>query len=198
MTPDVVLGPRYADAVAYAAAVHAGQSRKGTSIPYVAHLLGVSSLVLEAGGDEDLAIAALLHDAAEDHGGEDRLRDIAERFGDRVAAIVRECSDSLAPEGEDKLDWETRKRAHLDHLSSAGPDTLVVWTADKVHNGRAIVTDLESEGLSSMERFSAPADRVLWYYGENLARAEQAGVPSTLVVPLRDVVARMRVLVTGR
>jgi (p)ppGpp synthase/HD superfamily hydrolase len=191
MRPAVVLSPRYADAVAYAAAVHAEQARKGTGVPYVAHLLAVSALVLEAGGDEDLAIAALLHDAAEDHGGEARLADIAGRFGDRVAGIVRSCSDSLEPEGMAKASWEARKREHLGRMREADLDTLTVWTADKVHNGRAIVTDLEQDGLTAMDRFSAAPDRVLWYYRENLARAEKAEVAPALVVPLRDVVARM-------
>ena len=194
MPPAVVLSDRYADAVRYAAQVHARQSRKGTDVPYVAHLLAVSALVLEAGGDEDLAIAALLHDAAEDHGGEARLHDIDARFGERVARIVRECSDSLEPEGTAKADWESRKREHLDRMRDADLDTLTVWTADKVHNGRAIVTDLEHDGLSAMDRFSAAPDRVLWYYRENLDRAERSGVAAALVVPLRDLVARMAAL----
>lgn len=187
MTPTTVLGERYAAAVAYASEVHAAQDRKGTGIPYVAHLLGVSSLVLEAGGDEDLAIAGLLHDAAEDHGGEARLSDIAARFGDRVASVVRGCSDSLEDEGAPKLDWESRKREHLARLSDASDDVLLVWMADKVHNGRAIVTDLGVEGPAAMDRFNAPADRVLWYYRSNLALAEQRAVPDSLRVALRRV-----------
>ena len=151
-----MLTRRYADAVGYACEAHAQQARKGTRVPYAAHVIGVSSLVLEAGGDEDLAIAALLHDAAEDHGGEGRLADIDRRFGARVAGIVRACSDSLEPEGAEKDDWETRKRHHLGLLADASDDTMVVWMADKVHNGRAIVTDLESSGSASC-RDSTPA-----------------------------------------
>jgi (p)ppGpp synthase/HD superfamily hydrolase len=187
-----VLTQRYADAVAYACEVHARQFRKGTTVPYAAHLIGVSSLVLEAGADEDVAIAALLHDAAEDHGGEDRLADIGRRFGARVAGIVRDCSDSLEPEGEAKDDWETRKHEHLARLADASADTLVVWMADKVHNGRAIVTDLEAHGPVVLSRFHAPPDRILWYYEANLALAEDRRVSDALLVPLRAAVARLR------
>lgn len=187
----MVLTTRYAEAVAYAASVHAAQARKGTGVPYTAHLLGVSSLVLEAGGDEDLAIAALLHDSAEDHGGEARLADIEARFGARVADVVRACSDSLEPEGAGKQGWEERKRHHLDVLAEASHDALVVWAADKVHNGRAIVTDLEVSGTAAMARFNAAPDRVLWYYRANLALLSERGLPDALVVPLRSVVDRM-------
>jgi (p)ppGpp synthase/HD superfamily hydrolase len=187
----IVLTSRYADAVAYAADVHAGQARKGSDIPYVAHLIGVSSLVLEAGADEDLAIAALLHDAAEDHGGEARLADIARCFGPRVASVVRGCSDWLGAEGEPKLGWEERKRAHLDRLRSATDDVMLVWIADKVHNGRAIVTDLLSLGPQAMAGFHAPPDRIAWYYRENLAIAEGRTLPSALIVPLRLAVTQI-------
>jgi (p)ppGpp synthase/HD superfamily hydrolase len=193
-TPAAVLSRRYADAVGYACEVHAQQLRKGTRVPYAAHLIGVSSLVLEAGADEDLAIAALLHDAAEDHGGESRLADIEVRFGARVAGVVRACSDSLEPDGMEKDDWETRKREHLARLADASDDTLTVWMADKVHNGRAIVTDLEAHGADVLSRFHAPADRILWYYSANLALAEERAVPDALLVPLRDAVGRLRVL----
>ena len=190
--PAVVLTRRYADAVGYACEAHARQARKGTSVPYVAHLIGVSSLVLEAGGDEDLAIAALLHDAAEDHGGEDRLADIDRRFGSRVEQIVRTCSDSLEPEGARKDDWETRKRHHLARLAAASDDTLLVWMADKVHNSRAIVTDLEVHGPGILSRFHAAPDRILWYYEANLKLAEERHVPGAILVPLRDAVSRLR------
>jgi len=197
VTPAAVLTRRYADAVAYACDVHAQQVRKGTQVPYAAHLIGVSSLVLEAGADEDLAIAALLHDSAEDHGGETRLADIEQRFGSRVAGIVRDCSDSLAPEGEEKDDWETRKHEHLARLADASEDTLLVWMADKVHNGRAIVTDVEAHGPDVLSRFHAAPDRILWYYGANLALAQDRGVPDALVVPLRAAVSRMRRLLSS-
>lgn len=193
-SPSAVLTRRYADAVGYACDVHATQVRKGTRVPYAAHLIGVSSLVLEAGGDEDIAIAALLHDAAEDHGGESRLADIAERFGVRVAGIVRDCSDSLSPEGEEKDDWETRKQEHLARLADVPDDTLLVWMADKVHNGRAIVTDLDAHGSMVLSRFHAAPDRILWYYEANLVLAEERHVPAAILVPLRDAVSQLRML----
>lgn len=194
------LSERLADALAYAIAVHDGQTRKrpvpaedGPSVPYVAHLLGVASLVLEAGGDEDLAIAGLLHDAAEDHGGLPRLADIERRFGARVAGVVADCSDSLTDTADEKEPWEDRKRAHLARLATVGADSLVVWAADKVHNGRAILADLALEGPSAMTRFHAGPDRVLWYYRENLALLRRRAVTLRLVVPLTAVVAALEV-----
>lgn len=190
----VVLGDRFAEAVAYASQVHASQVRKGTDIPYVSHLLAVAGLVLEAGGEEDLAIAGLLHDAAEDHGGEARLADIEARFGARVAGIVRDCSDSLESEGDAKADWETRKREHLAHLPGVDDDTLLVWMADKTHNARSIVTDLRIEGAAAMTRFKATPDRVLWYYRANLDAARTRYLRSDLLVPLTVAVEEMAAL----
>jgi (p)ppGpp synthase/HD superfamily hydrolase len=127
------LGPRFDEALAYAADAHAGQVRKGTSIPFVAHLLAVTALVLEDDGDEDHAIAALLHDAPEDAGGRDRLDDIRRRFGDRVADIVEACSDTFEVP---KPAWRPRKERYLTHLETAPDDVLRVSLADKVHNLR--------------------------------------------------------------
>src|SRR5262247_3282320 len=112
------------------------QVRKGTNTPYVAHLLAVAATVLEYGGDEDLAIAALLHDSAEDQGGRARLEDVRNRFGERVARVVQACSDSLADtaKGERKSEWRGRKEAYIDHLGHADEDILRVSLADKVHN----------------------------------------------------------------
>lgn len=186
-----MLTERYAQAVAYALQVHASQLRRGTNVPYASHLLGVSSLVLEAGGDQDLAIAALLHDSAEDHGGERRLEEIAARFGDRVAAIVRECSDWLPQPGVAKPPWQERKLAHLERLRSASADSLTVWAADKVNNVRALVVDIERTGVAEMGKFHAPPDRVLWYYRANLELLDNAGVSEALLVPLRDAVGRL-------
>jgi (p)ppGpp synthase/HD superfamily hydrolase len=189
-----VLGDRFVDAVSYAATVHAAQPRKGSDVPYLAHLLGVSSLVLEAGGDEDLAIAALLHDAAEDHGGEAQLVEIEDRFGPRVAGIVRECSDSLLPEGAVKPDWETRKRDHLARLPDSTDDALIVWTADKVHNARALATDVAVHGRGFLSRFHAPPDRLLWYYRANLELVRARHVTQALVVPLEQAVDALSLL----
>src|SRR6516162_7604667 len=132
MTKATVLTDRFDRALLYATHIHGGQVRKGTSIPYVAHLLAVAATVLEYSSDEDLAIAALLHDSAEDQGGKARLEDVRNRFGERVARIVEACSDSLADtaKGERKADSQKRKAAYLAHLRQADEDTLRVSLAD--------------------------------------------------------------------
>jgi (p)ppGpp synthase/HD superfamily hydrolase len=160
------LGVRFEHALQYAHAVHAGQTRKGTEIPYIAHLLGVASLVIEDGArtgelSEDEAIAALLHDAAEDQGGEERLADIRERYGDRVADIVAACSDTFE---EPKPPWRERKQEYLDHLrEETYTGILRVSLADKVNNARAILTDYREIGDELWSRFHPEADTE-WYY----------------------------------
>src|SRR5947208_5129722 len=136
-----ILTDRFDRALLYTTHVHGGQVRKGTSTPYVAHLLAVSATVLEYGGSEDMAIAALLHDAVEDQGGQPRLLDIRNRFGDRVADIVRSCSDTVvnSSAGQSKEDWRTRKTRYLEHLRTLDKDTLLVSLSDKVHNARSIL-----------------------------------------------------------
>lgn len=191
----MVLTERFTEAVGYAVVVHATQVRKGTDVPYIGHLLGVASLAVDAGGDEDHAIAALLHDAAEDHGGEARLADIRARFGPRVARIVQECSDSLTEDPDEKEGWLVRKQEHLDRLESAGRDTLLVVTADKVHNARAIVTDLQTMGPDrAFRRFKGTPEQVLWYYEENLRIAvdPRNDLPPALTAPLLTAVDQMR------
>lgn len=157
------LGRRYTDAVAYAAALHRDQRRKGTQIPYLAHLLSVSALVLEGGGDEDEAVAALLHDALEDQGHLTSYEEIAEQFGVRVADIVRACSDA---EDWPKPPWHERKQRYVDHVRTAPQEVLVVSAADKLHNARAILADWRQEGDRLWSRFSGGPDDQLWYYGE--------------------------------
>lgn len=189
--PNVRLSARYFEAVAYASGLHAGQTRKETTIPYVAHLLGVSSLVLEALGDEDQAIAALLHDAAEDCGGEPRLQEIDSMFGPRVASIVRGCSDSLVQDPKNKLDWKKRKEDYIKHLDDADFDVILVSCADKLHNARAIWTDVQRDGVETMKRFNAPDAEIAWYYTSLLAAFELRGAPEDLLIPLRDVVLNL-------
>jgi (p)ppGpp synthase/HD superfamily hydrolase len=135
-----VLTDRFDRAMLYATHVHGGQVRKGTSTPYVAHLLAVAATVLEYDGSEDMAIAALLHDAVEDQGGEPRLSDIRNRFGDRVADIVRSCSDSVVntSAGQQKDDTRTRKIRYIEHLDTADQETLLVSLSDKIHKFSAI------------------------------------------------------------
>ncbi len=195
--PHTYLTRRYADAVAYATAIHATQTRKGNSIPYVAHLLGVSSLVLEAGGTEDMAIAALLHDAVEDQGWQPRADDIRARFGDRVAEIVLACSDATDPEYKASTPYRVRKQAYLTHLEAVGyepggHDIVTVSVADKVHNARAIVTDLQAHGVEMLDRFNSSREELLWYYGEVQRIARLHGMPTELLCPLDAAVTEMR------
>ena len=156
------LGPRFEAALSYATRLHADQLRKSTTIPYISHLLGVASLVIEAGGDEDEAIAALLHDSVEDQGGAATLRLIKRRFGARVGEIVAGCSDTDATP---KPPWRARKKAYLKHLKhEESPSIRLVSLADKLHNARAILSDLRNEGSGVWDRFNAQKRDQLWYY----------------------------------
>jgi len=157
----VPLGERFEDALIFAGKSHAGQTRKGSTVPYIAHLIGVTSLVLEAGGDEDLAIAALLHDVVEDCGGAPMLKVIRKRFGKRVAKIVDGCTDS---DSFPKPPWLERKQTYINHLKKADADTRLVSAADKLHNVRSIVADYRVIGESVWSRFSGGRDGTLWYY----------------------------------
>jgi (p)ppGpp synthase/HD superfamily hydrolase len=165
MQEQTLLTERFDRALLYATHVHGGQTRKETRIPYIAHLLAVSATVLEYGGSEDMAIAALLHDAAEDQGGDPRLNDIRSRFGDRVADIVRDCSDSTT-HGEQKEDWVTRKQRYIAHLENVDDETLLVSLADKVHNARSILRDARNPeiGEKVWARFKKPKDQTVGYY----------------------------------
>lgn len=158
-----MLTERISDALALAVQAHERQVRKGTSIPYVAHPMGVASIALEFGADEDQAIAALLHDVLED-GGPQYGPVIKERFGERVLAIVEGCTDGLPDTSGKKADWGERKRAYLDHLLQASDDVLLVSGSDKLHNARAIVSDLRKIGPDVFSRFTAGRDGTLWYY----------------------------------
>jgi (p)ppGpp synthase/HD superfamily hydrolase len=191
------LTERYADAVAYAATAHAAQRRKGTDIAYVAHLLAVSGSVLEAGGDEDQAIAGLLHDVVEDQGGMPRAEDVRARFGDRVADIVLGCSDSTVEDREQKPPSDERKAAHIAHLREASDDVLLVTAADKLHNARAIHTDLLIDGPEMLARFNGKPDQILTYYLSILDVLESRGTAPVLVVPLRHMVNEMASLMTS-
>ena len=182
------LGPRFSEAVAWAAELHADQRRKGTQIPYLGHLLAVAATVIEDGGSEDEAIAALLHDAAEDQGGERVLAEIGRRFGPTVAGIVEECSDTFE---SPKPPWRERKQVYLGHLEDASEGALRVSLADKLHNARAIVRDLAVSGPEVWTRFKAGADQQRWYYGA-LADVFARRRPGVLSDELRELVERMR------
>lgn len=154
---------RIGRAVARAGEWHATQVRKGTETPYLSHLMGVASLVIEDGGDEDQVIAGLLHDAAEDQGGEAMLGVIAAEFGERVAAMVRSCSDSLTEDPEAKAPWRERKEAAIAHLAQCADDVLLVVAADKLHNLRSTITDAEVDGAADWSKFKAGRDGFFWY-----------------------------------
>lgn len=156
------LSARYSEAIEYARIHHAEDVRKGTAIPYLAHVIAVSAIVLEHGGDEADAIAALLHDVVEDGGGQRALGEIAERFGSDAAAIVEGCSDTTA---DVKEDWELRKTRYLHHLETAADSILLVSAADKLHNARSILGDLREHGPVVWERFNRGPRDQLWYYG---------------------------------
>jgi (p)ppGpp synthase/HD superfamily hydrolase len=152
---------KLADAVAYAIAAHAGQVRKTTSIPYYSHLLAVTALVLEHGGDEDTAVAAMLHDVVEDAGGRPRLADVRARFGDVVARIVEGCTDT---DSVPKPPWRPRKEAYLAHLADEPAAVQLVSAADKLHNARSLLADHYEIGAALWTRFSGGREGTLWYY----------------------------------
>jgi HD domain len=188
---EAILGPRFDHAFALTRELHADQSRKGTQIPYIAHLMGVASLVLEDGGDEDEAIAALLHDAVEDQGDKKPLRRIRHQFGPRVASIVSACSDTdVVP----KPPWRERKEAYIAHLRDTvlPVGTLRVSLADKLHNARAILFDLRA-GHDVFDRFNAGRADQHWYYDE-LATAFTDLTDSPMAAELRRVVDEIRSL----
>ena len=155
------LGPRLQRAFRYAAEKHAGQTRKQTAVPYLSHLMAVASLVLEAGGDEDMAIAALLHDVVEDCGGMPRLREVRKQFGPRVAKIVEGCTDSF---GEPKPEWVQRKKDYLHEVKHTDAETRLVSASDKLHNVRTIRADYRQYGEGIWTRFSGKREGTLWYY----------------------------------
>ena len=182
------LGPRYEDALGYAARIHAGQMRRGGESPYITHLLTVSALVVEDGGSEDEAIAALLHDAMEDQGGTKRLADIRRRYGDEVAYIVEKCSDS---DGEEKAPWRGRKERYVAALrEERSPSVHRVSVADKVHNLRCIVRDYRQNREHLWNIFSPGAQNAkaqLWYYRSLVLAYKAAGREG----PLFDDLARL-------
>jgi hypothetical protein len=187
--PRIPIDPdRFATAVRYAAGVHAGQVRKGSTVPYLSHLLSVAALVMEAGGTMDEAIAALLHDAVEDQGGKPRLEDIRARFGQSVAELVDACTD-YDVEG-DRGPWTQRKRAYVAHIEHMDAAARRVSLADKLHNARCILRDYREIGDALWERFSAGGEAQLRYYRALAdAFAEHEGGP--LAAELEHTVAEL-------
>lgn len=181
------LTTRFAEALDYAAVVHAGQLRKGTRIPYVAHLIEVAAIVLQHGGGENAAIGALLHDAAEDGGGRPRLDDIRCRFGDEVARIVDGCTDTYETP---KPAWRGRKEAYIARIAGEADDVRLVSCADKLANARAILEDHREVGPVVWLRFTGGRDGALWYYAA-VSRAFSAAGRTPLTDRLAHVVREL-------
>jgi (p)ppGpp synthase/HD superfamily hydrolase len=185
------LSDRFSQAFLFAAEKHARQTRKKTDVPYLSHLMSVAALVLEAGGDEDQAIAALLHDVVEDCGGHPMLEEVRHRFGDRVAKIVEGCTDAYTIP---KPPWKQRKLDYLEILRSADDDVRLVSVADKLHNVRTILSDYRTAGDSVFERFSGRRDGTLWYYRAVL-EVLRAGKRNRLIEELDRVVTELETAV---
>jgi len=187
------LGPRFTEAFLYAAEKHATQTRKRTDVPYISHLMAVAALVLEAGGGEDEAVAALLHDVVEDCGGMPVLEEVRRRFGNRVADIVQGCTDAYTIP---KPEWKKRKLDYLDTLRRASDDVRLVSAADKLHNVRTILADYRREGDAVWDRFSGRRDGTLWYYRAVLDVLRE-GTPNRLIDELQRVVTELEGLTTN-
>jgi (p)ppGpp synthase/HD superfamily hydrolase len=184
----------FIQALGYAARVHAGQIRKRTGRPYIGHLLGVTSIVIEYGGDEEMAIAALLHDAVEDQGGLPRLQEIQRKFGKRVAHIVDGCTDAYT---DPKPPWLERKRAYVERVAGEGEDVRLVSAADKLFNTRETLHEVRVHGESVFERFAGEKDGTLWYYREVVSAFRKAE-NNPLIDELDRVVTELEILTGGR
>jgi (p)ppGpp synthase/HD superfamily hydrolase len=189
----MALSPRFDEALLLAAKLHRDQLRKGSQIPYLAHLLAVAAIALEYGASEDQAVAALLHDAVEDQGGLATLALIRDCFGDGVAEIVRSCSDA---DSIPKSPWRARKEAYVAHLAQAPEAAWLVSAADKLHNARAIVADYRQIGEPVFGRFQGGKQGTLWYY-QSLVGALLGRVPAGLHQELARVVGELVSLAEG-
>lgn len=191
-----VLTPRLADALAFAIEVHGRDRRKGSEIPYLAHLLAVCALVLSDGGDEDEGIAALLHDTLEDHPEIVSRGILRSRFGPRVLRLVQGCTDT-PPEytGGPTPPWRERKLRYLAHLRYAPPDVLRVATADKIDNARSVLADFRLLGNSLWTRFNAGREDQLWFYRSLVETIRDAHPPGRLLEQLEEAVSELEALV---
>ncbi|MCC5650041.1 HD domain-containing protein [Nostoc sp. XA013] len=185
-----MLSERFTTALTYATQLHANQVRKGSGVPYVAHLLGVASIALEYGANEDEAIAALLHDAIEDQGGAATREEIRRRFGDNVTAIVDGCTDA---DTTPKPPWRQRKEAYIAHIPTASPSVLLVSLADKLYNAQSILKDYRVLGDSLWERFHGGKEGTLWYYRALVDTFRKTGT-IIIIDDLERVVAQIEVL----
>ena len=177
----IPLTDRFEDALVFAFQLHKNQYRKQSKIPYISHLLAVTAIVLENGGSENQAIAALLHDAVEDQGGYDTLHQIKSRFGEEVELIVEGCTDAYV---DPKPDWKERKSAYLEKIKQAEESVLLVSLADKVHNARSILKDLQSNEINIWDKFNGGKEGTLWYYKSLLEIFESC--------PYQDLLADLR------
>lgn len=188
----MTLSARFQEAMLYADELHRDQTRKGTSIPYISHPLAVAGIVMEHGGGENEAIAALLHDGIEDGGGQPVREEILRRFGEQVAEIVEGCTDT---DQTPKPPWLERKKAYIEHVRHAPPSVALVSAADKLHNGRAILLDYRSLGEQLWPRFNGGKKGTLWYYRAIIEAFEEAGtVPPVLMGELDRTVSELEAL----
>ena len=183
-------GEKFEDALVYTARLHRDQTRKGSEVPYVTHLLAVAAIVGENDGTEDEVVAALLHDAPEDRGGKERLEEIRTRYGDEVAEIVDGCTDTYE---DPKPEWRPRKEAYIAHVAEASPSVRLVSAADKLHNARAILADLRTLGNELWDRFTGGKEGTLWYY-RALVEAYDGGESNPVVQELDRVVRQIEAL----
>ena len=186
----MILSPLFEEAMRFALTAHKGHLRKGTQVPYASHLLAVASIMLDYGGDEDEAIAALLHDSVEDCGVEPE--EIRRRFGDKAGNIVVACSDSLERDPTKKADHRLRKKAYLEHLKTVPRPVLLVSAADKLHNARSIVKDLLEVGHAVWARFKGGKEGTLLYYASLVEILQNRGEHRTLVDELARTVAELQ------
>ncbi len=181
------LSPKFEEALVYATRIHGGQLRKKTQIPYIGHLLGVTAIAMEYGANETEAIGALLHDAVEDGGGPERQREIDEKFGKEVGAIVAGCTDT---DETPKPPWRERKEKYISHLKTASASTRLVSASDKLHNAQAIVHNLREDGEAVWDRFKSGEEGSLWYYRSLVTAFRQHG-ESALIDELDRAVTEM-------
>jgi len=193
MTLPSAISPSFHAAFEFAAAKHGGQTRKGKSVPYIAHLMSVSSIVLEAGGDEDCAIAALLHDVVEDCGGMPVLHEVRERFGAKVAHIVEGCTDSFT---DPKPPWRQRKEDYLARLQTEDQETRLGSASDKLDNARSILLDYRDVGETLWQRFQGGREGALWYYRALSNEFNRQGT-SRIAAELERVVSEMERVTAG-
>jgi (p)ppGpp synthase/HD superfamily hydrolase len=185
----MMLGPRFTEALGLANELHAGQTRKASQVPYLSHVLNVAATVLEYGGDEDVAIAALLHDVVEDCGGMATAALLTTKFGERVTSIVLGCSDTTE---SPKPPWQDRKERYLAHLPDAPPEVLLVSAADKLHNLQSLLREERRMGPALWRFFRAGREGTLWYYEQLLHVFRQAALPAELVDQIEPLVDALR------